>query len=245
MKVEKGRGLVLRNISKRFGGREVVSGLSFTLLPGQIVSLMGPNGAGKTTTYRMVIGAERSDGGSIYIDGLDVTGLPSYGRARCGLSYLPQALSVFRGLSVADNIRLALENTQTDSSQIDARMGQLLDEMDLNAVAGQEPGQLSGGQLRRCEIARLLATNPRYVLLDEPFVGLDPLTIGVVQALIRGLAAKGIGVLITDHNVRETFVISERVLVIVGGHLCADAAPSAVLADPSLRGLWLGADFVA
>jgi lipopolysaccharide export system ATP-binding protein len=245
MMAGKERGLVLCDISKRYGGREAVSGLSFSLRPGQILSLMGPNGAGKTTTYRMLIGAERPDSGRIHIDGLDVTGLPSYGRARCGLSYLPQALSAFRGLSVADNIRLALENTQTDRAHQSARLHQLLGEMDLHAVAHQKPGQLSGGQLRRCEIARLLATNPRYVLLDEPFAGLDLLAIGLVQTLIKGLAAKGIGILITDHNIRETLAISDRVLVIAGGYLRADAAPDAILADPSLRGLWLGPDFVA
>lgn len=244
MNVEKERGLVLRNISKHYGGREVLSGLSFALLPGQTLSLMGPNGAGKTTTYRILIGAERPNSGSIHIDGLNVTGLPSYGRSRYGLSYLPQAPSAFRGLSVADNIRLALENTQADSGHVSARVDQLLDELDLNAVADQKPRRLSGGQLRRCEIARLLAANPRFVLLDEPFAGLDPLNIVVVQTLIKGLAAQGIGVLISDHNVRETLAISDRVLVIAGGHLRADAEPEAVLADTSLRGLWLGADFV-
>ena len=239
------RGLVLSDISKRYAGREVVSGMSFSLRPGQILSLMGPNGAGKTTTYRMLIGAERPDRGSIHLDGLDVTRLPGYARARCGLSYLPQAPSAFSGLSVADNIKLALENTQANGARIGARLHQLLTEMDLHAVAHQKPGQLSGGQLRRCEIARLLAKDPRYVLLDEPFAGLDLIAIGLVQTLIKGLAAKGIGVLITDHNIRETLAISDRVLVIAEGYLRADAAPDAILADRNLRGLWLGADRVA
>lgn len=239
------RKLVLRNVSKRYGGCQAVSGISFELLPGQILSLMGPNGAGKTTTYRVLTGAEAPDSGSIHIDGLDVTRLPSFGRARCGLSYLPQAPSVFRGLSVAENIRLALENTQSDSAYIRTRTRQLLEEMDLQAVAAQKPGQLSGGQLRRCEIARLLATSPRYVLLDEPFAGLDPLAIGVVLTLIKGLAERGIGVLMTDHNIRETLAISDRVLVMTEGYLRADAAPDAVLCDPNLQGLWLGVDFVA
>ncbi|MCB1404710.1 MAG: LPS export ABC transporter ATP-binding protein [Rhodobacteraceae bacterium] len=230
-------------LSKRYRGFQAVADASFTVARGEIVSLMGPNGAGKTTLYRMLIGAEPPNGGRITLDGLDVTRLPTYARARCGLSYLPQDPSAFRGLSVADNIRLALENHEPDRAERAARLEILLEEMDLNGIRNHRPGQLSGGQRRRCEIARLLAVRPRYLLLDEPFTGLDPLSIGQVKEQIRTLAARGIGVLITDHNIHDTLSICDRTLVIAGGIILRDAAPAVVLDDPALRALWLGPEF--
>jgi lipopolysaccharide export system ATP-binding protein len=227
-------------LCKRYRGLQAVADASFSVAPGQIVALMGPNGAGKSTIYRMLTGAETPDRGRVMLDGLDVTGLPVYARARCGLSYLPQEPSTFRGLSLCDNIRLALENHEPDAEKRAARLEALLDEMDLKGQRDLKPGQVSGGQRRRCEIARLLAVRPRYLLLDEPFTGLDPLSIGQVKDQVRALAGRGIGVLITDHNIPDTLSISDRVVVIANGILMRNAPPAEVLADTVLRAAWLG-----
>lgn len=237
------RAMVATGLTKRYRGQTVVADASVTLAPGAILALMGPNGAGKSTTYRMLIGTESPDRGRILIDGRDVTGLPDYARARCGLGYLPQEPSAFPGLSVADNILLALENHERDRAARKARLVGLLADMDLTAVRDVKAGRLSGGQRRRCEIARLLAGRPRYVLLDEPFAGLDPLAVAQVKAQVRALAAQGIGVLITDHNVPETLSLVDRVLVLVQGQVVYDGAADTVLDDPALKGLWLGEDF--
>lgn len=234
------RALTATGLSKQYRAVQAVADASFSVSPGEIVSLMGPNGAGKTTLYRMLIGAEAPDHGRITLDGIDVTGLPAYARAQCGLSYLPQEPSAFRGLSVADNIRLALENHEPDRAERARRLSLLLSEFDLNDVSDRLPRQLSGGQRRRCEIARLLAVNPRYLLLDEPFSGLDPLSIAKVKEQVRMLAARGIGVLVTDHNIPDTLSISDRTIVLVGGVVLRDALPSAVIADTALRSVWLG-----
>jgi lipopolysaccharide export system ATP-binding protein len=234
------RALSAIGLSKRYRGLQAVADASFSIAPGQIVALMGPNGAGKSTIYRMLTGAETPDRGRVILDGLDLTGLPTYARARCGLSYLPQEPSTFRGLTVADNIRLALENHDPDAARRTARLESLLSEMDLADLRHRKPGQLSGGQRRRCEIARLLAVHPRYLLLDEPFTGLDPLSIAHVKDQIRSLAGRGIGVLITDHNVTDTLATCDRVVVIANGVLMRDAAPDEVLADPQMRAEWLG-----
>lgn len=237
---ENGRALAAVGLSKRYRGLQAVSDASFAVAPGQIVALMGPNGAGKSTIYRMLTGAERPDRGRIMLDGLELSGLPTYARARCGLSYLPQEPSAFRGLSVTDNIRLALENHEPDAGARAARLDALLLEMDLTAIRDRRPGHLSGGQRRRCEIARLLAVRPRYLLLDEPFTGLDPISIGQVKDQIRALAGRGIGVLITDHNIPDTLSISDRVVVIANGIVLRDAPPDEERHDPALRALWLG-----
>ena len=235
------RCLSATGLSKRYGGHQAVLDVALTIRPGEVVALMGPNGAGKSTIYRLLTGAEHADQGRIAIDGVDVAALPAYARARHGLSYLPQEPSAFTGLSVADNIALALENHGVPNRR--KRLAELLAEMDLTDLARRKPHQLSGGQRKRCEIARLLAVNPRYVLMDEPFASLDPLAIERVQGQIRQLAARGIGVLITDHNIRATLPLAGRAAVLVGGRLLADGPPDALLNDPALRSIWLGADF--
>lgn len=235
------RRLAATGLSKRYGGYPAVHDVALHVRPGEVVALMGPNGAGKSTIYRLLTGAERADQGRIVIDGLDVAALPAYARARHGLSYLPQDPSAFSGLSVADNIALALENHGVAHSR--QRLAELLAEMDLTDLARHKPRQLSGGQRKRCEIARLLAVNPRYVLMDEPLASLDPLAIERVQGQIRRLAARGIGVLITDHNIRATLSLAARVVVLVGGRVLADGPPDALLDAPALRAIWLGADF--
>lgn len=227
-------------LSKRYRGVQAVADASFAVQPGQIVGLLGPNGAGKTTIYRLLTGAESPDRGRVLLDGRDLTGLAPYARARCGLGYLPQEPSAFRGLSLADNIRLALQNHEPDRSIREARLETLLCDMGLTEVRDAKPRQVSGGQRRRCEIARLLAVQPRYLLMDEPFSGLDPLSIAQVKAQIRDLAARGIGVLVTDHNVHDTLSICDRVVVIAQGIVLHDAPPDAIYGDPALRALWLG-----
>lgn len=234
------RALAALGLSKRYNGLQAVAEASFTVAPGEIVALMGPNGAGKSTIYRLLTGDERPDQGRVLLDGLDLTKLPAYARARCGLNYLPQEPSVFRGLSVADNIRLALQNHDLDRTSHPERLDALLAEMHLGDLRNRRPGQLSGGERRRCEIARMLATRPRYLLLDEPFTGLDPIAIGQVGALIRALAARGIGVLITDHNVHDTLALCDRVVVIANGILLSDSTPEVALAAPNLHAVWLG-----
>jgi lipopolysaccharide export system ATP-binding protein len=234
------RALEAVGLSKRYRGLQAVSDVNLAVPPGQVVALMGPNGAGKSTIYRMLIGAVRPDRGRVLLDGLDLTDLPAYARARCGLSYLPQDPSAFRGLSVADNIRLALENHDPDPARRAARLEGLLAEMDLTALRDHKPGSLSGGQRRRCEIARLLAVEPGYLLLDEPFTGLDPLSIGQVQRQIRALADRGIGVLITDHNIHDTMALCDRIVVIANGIVMRDAPPGEIAQDPDLGAFWLG-----
>ena len=238
------RALWAEGLRRSYRGVQAVAGVAIRLHPGEVVALMGPNGAGKTTIYRLLTGAERPDHGRIVIDGIDVTHLPTHVRARCGLSYLPQAPSAFRGLSVADNILLALENHDPDRSRHARRLDALLAELELTELRHRKPAELSGGQRKRCEIARLLAADPRYVLLDEPFASLDPLGIAIVQRQVAQLAARGIGVLITDHNVRATLAICDRGIVIVGGTILREGPAQGLLDDPALRPVWLGAGFV-
>lgn len=237
------RALRAEGLSRSYRGVQAVVDAGLVLRPGEVVALMGPNGAGKTTIYRMLTGAERPDRGRITIDGIDVTRLPTYARARCGLSYLPQEPSAFRGLSVADNIRLALENHDPDRAGHATKLDRLLAEMELTDLRERKPSQLSGGQRKRCEIARLLAVDPRYVLLDEPFASLDPLAIAIVQRQIAAFAAQGIGVLITDHDIRATLAICNRTVVIASGAILREGPPQVLLDDPALRSVWLGTGF--
>lgn len=242
-RVTGGQGLQALGLGKRYRDVEAVADMSLLLRPGEIVSLMGPNGSGKSTVYRMLTGSVRPDRGRIEIDSIDITHLPSYARARCGLSHLPQEPSAFRGLSVADNVRLALETQEPNADTRQVRLTRIITEMGLDEVKDHKSTRISGGERRRCEIARLLAGDPRYLLLDEPFAGVDPLAIAQFKQVIVDLSKRGIGILITDHNIRDTLDISDRTIVIAQGHVLADSEPSRILADPHLKGLWLGPDF--
>ena len=235
--------LITRGLKKRYLAREVVKDVSFEVANGEVVGLLGPNGAGKTTCFYMVVGLTDADAGSISIGGEDATTLPIHQRARLGLSYLPQEASVFRKLSVEDNVRAVLELQPLSRSQIDTRLKQLLGELGIGALAQNPALSLSGGERRRVEIARALATQPRFVLLDEPFAGVDPIAVLDIQKIIRFLKDRGIGVLITDHNVRETLGICDRAYIISDGRVLASGTPDAIVADESVRRVYLGEHF--
>ncbi|WP_397608302.1 LPS export ABC transporter ATP-binding protein [Silanimonas sp.] len=236
--------LSARALSKRYKKREVVKDFGFDLHPGEVVGLLGPNGAGKTTCFYMVVGLVPSDGGEILLDGQDISSLAMHQRARRGVGYLPQEASVFRSLSAADNVRAALELREDLSpAQREAELGHLLDELHIGHVAEQLGESLSGGERRRIEIARALAANPRYMLLDEPFAGVDPISVGEIQGIIRHLKHRGIGVLITDHNVRETLGICDRAYILNAGTVLAQGSPNDVLMNPDVRRVYLGSSF--
>jgi len=231
-------------LTKRYRKREVVKDFSFELKPGEVVGLLGPNGAGKTTCFYMVVGLVPCDGGQILLDGNDISDLPMHLRARRGVGYLPQEASVFRSLSAADNVRAALElRTDLDRDAREAQLGALLDELHIAHVADQPGESLSGGERRRIEIARALAANPRYMLLDEPFAGVDPISVGEIQGIIRHLRQRGIGVLITDHNVRETLGICDRAYILNAGTVLAAGTPNDVLMNSDVRRVYLGSQF--
>ncbi|MGO1540271.1 MAG: LPS export ABC transporter ATP-binding protein [Luteimonas sp.] len=231
-------------LRKRYRSREVVSDFGLTLDAGEVVGLLGPNGAGKTTCFYMIVGLVPADAGEIALDGRDITGEPMYRRARLGVGYLPQEPSVFRKLSVADNIRLVLElRDDLDRKGREAELESLMDELQVNHVAGQSGASLSGGERRRVEIARALAARPRLILLDEPFAGVDPISVGEIQRIIQHLKDRGIGVLITDHNVRETLGICDRAYILNEGSVLAQGAPDALLANPDVRRVYLGEAF--
>jgi lipopolysaccharide export system ATP-binding protein len=236
--------LSARALTKRYKKREVVKDFGFDLHPGEVVGLLGPNGAGKTTCFYMVVGLVPSDGGQILLDGQDISTLPMHQRARRGVGYLPQEASVFRSLSAADNVRAALElREDLDATAREAELGHLLDELHIGHVAEQPGETLSGGERRRIEIARALAANPRYMLLDEPFAGVDPISVGEIQGIIRHLKHRGIGVLITDHNVRETLGICDRAYILNAGTVLAQGSPNDVLMNPDVRRVYLGSSF--
>ncbi|MCZ8062731.1 LPS export ABC transporter ATP-binding protein [Silanimonas sp.] len=236
--------LSARALSKRYKKREVVKDFGFDLHPGEVVGLLGPNGAGKTTCFYMVVGLVPSDAGQILLDGQDISSLAMHQRARRGVGYLPQEASVFRSLSAADNVRAALELREDLSpQQREAELGHLLDELHIVHVAEQRGESLSGGERRRIEIARALAANPRYMLLDEPFAGVDPISVGEIQGIIRHLKHRGIGVLITDHNVRETLGICDRAYILNAGTVLAQGSPNDVLMNPDVRRVYLGSSF--
>ena len=236
--------LSARALSKRYKKREVVRDFGFDLHPGEVVGLLGPNGAGKTTCFYMVVGLVPSDAGEILLDGQDISTLAMHQRARRGVGYLPQEASVFRSLSAADNVRAALELREDLSpAQREAELGHLLDELHIGHVAEQLGESLSGGERRRIEIARALAANPRYMLLDEPFAGVDPISVGEIQGIIRHLKHRGIGVLITDHNVRETLGICDRAYILNAGTVLAQGSPNDVLMNPDVRRVYLGSSF--
>jgi lipopolysaccharide export system ATP-binding protein len=235
--------LIARGLTKSYKGRQVVSGASFGVRCGEAVGLLGPNGAGKTTCFYMVTGLVPVDEGTIEIDGEDVTSLPMYRRARLGIGYLPQEASIFRGLSVEDNIRAILETTEKKGAARAARLDELLEEFHITHLRKAPAISLSGGERRRLEIARALASNPTFMLLDEPFAGVDPIAVHDIQQLVRHLTSRGIGVLITDHNVRETLGLVERAYIIHAGKVLTHGTPDEIVGNPDVRRLYLGESF--
>ncbi|MDB5806790.1 MAG: transporter ATP-binding protein [Betaproteobacteria bacterium] len=235
--------LVAGGLKKRYGSREVVKSVSFDVANGEVVGLLGPNGAGKTTCFYMVVGLVGADAGRITIGGEDVTAQPIHRRARLGLSYLPQEASVFRKLTVEENIRAVLELQGMTRQRMDERLAELLGELNIAGLAANPALSLSGGERRRVEIARALATEPKFILLDEPFAGVDPIAVLDIQKIIRFLKGRGIGVLITDHNVRETLGICDRAYIISEGNVLKSGTPEAIVADESVRRVYLGENF--
>jgi lipopolysaccharide export system ATP-binding protein len=235
--------LSVHNLAKAYKARRVVEDVSLHVARGEAVGLLGPNGAGKTTVFYMITGLVRPDKGMIALDGYDVTALPMYRRARLGIGYLPQEASVFRGLSVEDNIRAVLEITQPDKKRREEELEALLEEFRLEKNRHTPAVALSGGERRRCEIARALAGHPSFMLLDEPFAGIDPIAVGGIQELVRHLKSRGIGVLITDHSVRETLGLTDRAYIIYNGHVLTEGTPEEIVANPDVRRIYLGEDF--
>jgi lipopolysaccharide export system ATP-binding protein len=236
-------GLTVETIGKSFRGRAVVRGVNLRLRRGEVVGLLGPNGAGKTTSFYMITGLLPVDYGRILLDGQDVTSLPMYQRARLGIGYLPQEASIFRGLSVEDNVSAVLETIETDPDMRRTTVDRLLGELRIDHLRTQRASSLSGGERRRLEIARALATAPSFILLDEPFAGIDPLAIADIRLLIGFLKSRGIGVLVTDHNVRETLEIVDRASIIYEGEVLFEGTPEQVRADPTVRRVYLGESF--
>jgi lipopolysaccharide export system ATP-binding protein len=236
--------LIAQGLRKRYKQREVVKDFGLSLDAGEVVGLLGPNGAGKTTCFYMIVGLVSADAGMIELDGKDITATPMYRRAKLGVGYLPQEASVFRKLSVADNIRLVLElRDDLNKPGIARELESLLDELQISHVAEQMGASLSGGERRRVEIARALAAKPRLMLLDEPFAGVDPISVVEIQRIVKHLKDRGIGVLITDHNVRETLGICDRAYILNDGSVLAQGTPDALLANPDVRRVYLGETF--
>ena len=236
-------GLTVVSVGKSFRRRPVVRGVSLSVNRGEAVGLLGPNGAGKTTVFYMIIGLIAADYGSVILDGVDITHLPMYRRARLGIGYLPQEASIFRGLSVEDNIRAVLELVEKNKAVREERLDTLLEEFSISHLRKSPAIALSGGERRRCEIARCLATNPSFILLDEPFAGIDPIAINDIRELVRHLTDRGIGVLITDHNVRETLELIDRALIIHDGQVLMEGTPTEIVANKDVRRLYLGNEF--
>ena len=236
-------GLEVRSIAKAYDGRAVLHDVSLSVSRGEVVGLLGPNGAGKTTSFYSVMGLVKPDSGRIFLDGEDITGLPMYRRAILGLGYLPQETSIFRGLTVEQNIRAVLEVVEPDAGERGTRLEQLLGDFGLTHLRAAPAMALSGGERRRCEIARALAAEPSIMLLDEPFAGIDPISIADIRELVRDLKSRDIGVLITDHNVRETLDIVDRACIIYDGQVLFQGTPQALVADQEVRRLYLGESF--
>jgi lipopolysaccharide export system ATP-binding protein len=241
--------LDVSSLQKSYGGRRVVKDVSLSVDKGEVVGLLGPNGAGKTTSFYMIVGLLRSDAGSIRLDGQAIERLPIHRRARLGLGYLPQEASIFRKLSVADNVRAVLELQVDDqgrslsSAEVERRLDHLLRDLHVDHLRDSPAPALSGGERRRVEIARALATEPRFILLDEPFAGIDPIAVIEIQRIIGFLKGRGIGVLITDHNVRETLGICDRAYIISDGHVLASGTPADIVENPDVRRVYLGEHF--
>jgi lipopolysaccharide export system ATP-binding protein len=235
--------LAVHSVEKSFGKRQVVRGVSIYVRRGEAVGLLGPNGAGKTTVFYMITGLIKADRGAIELDGHDVTKLPMYQRARLGIGYLPQEASIFRGLTVEQNIRAVLEVVEPSKKKREAELDSLLNEFNITRLRKTPSIALSGGERRRVEIARALATRPNYMLLDEPFAGIDPIAVGDIQDLVRHLTNRGIGVLITDHNVRETLGLTDRAYIVYAGEILTEGSPDEIVNNPDVRRLYLGEEF--
>ena len=247
--MDQGSQLQALHLEKTYGSRKVVKDVSLTVQKGEVVGLLGPNGAGKTTSFYMIVGLVRSDAGAIRIDGQDVTRMPIHRRSRLGLSYLPQEASIFRKLNVAENVRAVLELQRDDAGQglarelIEQRLDELLRDLRVDHLRDSPALALSGGERRRVEIARALATQPRFILLDEPFAGIDPIAVIEIQRIIGFLKERGIGVLITDHNVRETLGICDHAFIISDGQVLAQGTPSEIVDNAEVRRVYLGEHF--
>ena len=241
--VDGGNGLVVNRIGKSFNKRPVVRSVSLNLKRGEAVGLLGPNGAGKTTCFYMISGLIAADTGTIEVDGHDVTRLPMYRRARLGIGYLPQEASIFRGLTAEQNIRATAELMEPDSARLDAMVEELLAEFGITHIRNTPSIALSGGERRRVEIARALATHPSYILLDEPFAGIDPIAVGEIRDLVRHLKDRGIGVLITDHNVRDALDVIDRAYILHDGQVLKEGTPAEIVSDRDVRRVYLGEKF--
>jgi lipopolysaccharide export system ATP-binding protein len=231
------------HLRKRYKTRTVVHDVSLEVASGEVVGLLGPNGAGKTTCFYMIVGLVAADGGEIALDGEDLSRLPIHKRARRGLSYLPQEASIFRKLTVSQNVRAILELQELDADALSNRLDALLEDLSISHLADAPAVSLSGGERRRVEIARALATRPRFILLDEPFAGVDPIAVLDIQKIIGFLKERGIGVLITDHNVRETLGLTDRTYIVYGGQVLTEGHPDEIVNDPEVRRLYLGEEF--
>ena len=241
--VEGGRGLVVSRIGKSYNKRPVVRSVSLSLKRGEVVGLLGPNGAGKTTCFYMITGLIPADTGSIEVDGHDITKLPMYRRARLGIGYLPQEASIFRGLTAEQNIRATAELLEPDGARLEAMVEALLAEFGITHIRNTPAIALSGGERRRVEIARALATHPSYILLDEPLAGIDPIAVGEIRELVAHLKDRGIGVLITDHNVRDALEMIDRAYILHDGHVLREGTPADIVGDRDVRRVYLGEKF--
>ena len=235
--------LAAKGLVKVYGGRRVVNNIDLAIEAGEVVGLLGPNGAGKTTTFYMIVGLIRPDGGNIFLDGEDISGSPMYLRAKKGLNYLPQEPSIFRKLTVEENIMAILETLDMDHRQRRERMESFLGELDLKALAENPAYSLSGGERRRVEITRALVTSPKFILLDEPFAGIDPLAVADIQKIIYKLKAKGIGVVISDHNVRETLSVCDRAYIVNEGSILVEGDPDTIASCETAKKIYFGEDF--
>ncbi len=236
-------GLIIKKISKSYGNKIVVRDISINIKQGEIVGLLGPNGAGKTTTFYIIVGLVKPDRGSVFLDKLEVSNLPIYKRGVMGISYLPQEPSIFRGMNVEDNLLSIIEINEEDKNMQQIRLENLLNEFDINHVRKSKSIVLSGGERRRLEIARTLASNPKYLLLDEPLTGIDPVSIEEIKIIIKKLKEKNIGVLITDHNVRETLKIVDKVYIVNEGAIFFEGNPKDAVADDKIKKFYLGSEF--
>ncbi len=236
-------GLIIEKISKTYGNKEIIRDLSISIRRGEIVGLLGPNGAGKTTSFYMIVGLAKPDRGNIYLDKIDISNMPIYSRGKMGISYLPQEASIFRGMNVEDNLLSIIEVVEKDKNKSNIILENLLNEFDINHVRKSKSIVLSGGERRRLEIARTLASNPKYLLLDEPLTGIDPVSIDEIKLIIKKLKKKNIGILITDHNVRETLNIVDKVYIVNEGAVFFEGAPEDAVNNEKIKKFYLGSDF--